>query len=332
MKQQLLSGAVVSTGRTRALPWFLIAIICTWGVTVSSGFVWIDHAEIQDGAARVQTFEDANLVWQVSLDDYLERREGGASAAGGYFRPLYCLSLTLSWLIGRGAPAWFHIENMLWHLAVVWLLYRIGCRVLEAERFGERIAFWSAMLFAAHPMCSQSVAWCSGRKDLLCATFALFALNCFGDCLRTPIAGEHIRVHGAFRRFVPLILAPLMLLCAILSKELAYVVPLFATVWFCFRPGELKLDANTAPGAAVEPHLVLTAPTQRRGFVCLLMLWCVVASAGFYRISTIGSFGLGGSYPAASVAENAHISAALLGRYVFNSYLPIDPTLSLIHI
>ena len=41
---------------------------------------------------------------------------------GGYWRPVYALAISLDWALWNGRPGLYHVENILWHLAVV-LLY-----------------------------------------------------------------------------------------------------------------------------------------------------------------------------------------------------------------
>jgi tetratricopeptide (TPR) repeat protein len=314
------------------LVFFAIAVALAWGLSLQGDFVWIDHAEVESGYARIRSVEEFSAIWGQSLDQFLERSEGRVANTGGYFRPIYCVSLTIDWLLSRGTPAWFHFENLLWQLLVVWLLYKLGCRLFEAERHGEVMAFWAAMLFAVHPMCGQSVAWICGRKDLLCAAFGLSSLLWFVASMREPIPDEINPVRPVWR-LVPVVAAPVALLLAVLSKEPGFVVPVVATIWWWFQPGELDIVDPEAPTqsrflkTSTAPHTVLTRRTRLRGSVTLGLLWCVAAGAIFYRVSVIGAFGLGEQYPAPDLYRNIEISCSLLCSYVLRIFAPFQPTI-----
>ncbi len=325
-----------------------LAVCMAWGASVTGDFVWLDHAEIKFGQARILDSGDFGAVWTQSLEEYLERNEGTLTARGGYFRPLYCLSLSLDWWLGRNGPAWFHIENLLWHTFVTWLLYRLGCALFEVEYHGEVVAFWAALAFAVHPMCSQSVAWICGRKDLLCATFGLSSLMLFvgSQQKRTP---SPTQTGLTSRDWLPVLASPLLLGLAILSKELGFVVPVVAALWFWFRPetapatrrhrtqGADRDDGD--PDDYQATFRVSAVSTRGRGFICLVLLWTVAGAALVYRTTVIthttsssrgglvARLGLGEAYPADSVLGNVEISAGLLATYARRSLLPFSPTI-----
>src|SRR5205085_628121 len=74
----------------------------------------------------------------------------------------------------------FHATSLAFHLlntlSVYWLLRRLLAR--EARNaWGDWAAAAGALLFGLHPVQVESVAWASGMKDVLCATFTLVALG-----------------------------------------------------------------------------------------------------------------------------------------------------------
>ncbi len=97
----------------------------------------------------------------------------------GLYRPLLTLSYHLDGkLWGFAAKnSWngFHFTNSLLHgvnACLLWLLLgRLGLG------FGPRS--WSCLIFAIHPALSESVAWISGRAELLSSTFGLLAILIF---------------------------------------------------------------------------------------------------------------------------------------------------------
>lgn len=330
-QQQQVVPPSVTRPKRRLIP-FAMLVGLVWGVTATFGFVWIDHAETETGLARLQTAGDVEAVWTQSLDQFLERGDSQQEThSGGYFRPIYCLSLTLDWLIGDGASQWFHVSNLLWQTIVAWLLYRLGCRLFESERHGEAIAFWGAALFSVHPMCIQSVAWISGRKDLLCAAFGLIALNLFAASLREPLVDDDNPIRTPlWRRALPVCFAPVFLAMALFSKELAFVVPAVATAWWWFRPGEIAIAAPQVRLGDVggdHPHEIKTQLSPYRGLLCVVLLWATAAVVMWYRIRVTGGLGLGESYPADSIQGNAAITLSLVARYLLVSVFPFNGTI-----
>ncbi|HOU54571.1 MAG TPA: hypothetical protein PLQ97_11640 [Myxococcota bacterium] len=89
----------------------------------------------------------------------------------GYPVPVTMASYALErWLHGP-SPEGFHGGNLLLHLLHLWLLWGIARRL----GVGEGWALVGAAWFGLHPVVVEPVAWVSGRKDLLAATFLLVA-------------------------------------------------------------------------------------------------------------------------------------------------------------
>jgi tetratricopeptide (TPR) repeat protein len=97
------------------------------------------------------------------------------SAYHGSFHPLVDLSLALDFRLGGFNPFIYHLQNIAWHLVNVWLVYRIFRRIGNNRTKGWMVA----LFFGIHPMHAESVAWISGRKDVLYAAGFLFSILCY---------------------------------------------------------------------------------------------------------------------------------------------------------
>lgn len=86
------------------------------------------------------------------------------------WRPLTTLSFAADWAVSGGAPAWFHLSNVLWHAAACILVL-----CLLHELFAAPAALAGALLFAVHPVHVEAVANVVGRGDVISAVFALAA-------------------------------------------------------------------------------------------------------------------------------------------------------------
>lgn len=122
--------------------------------------------------------------------------------------PVAHSSLWLDAWWGGGSPFLPHLSAVLLHALAASLL----AAVLRASGVGAWCALASSTAFLLHPALCESVAWVSGRKDVLCGVFAFAAIWC---CLR----------HGARPGVWPLFGVAACTALAMLSKATAVVVP-----------------------------------------------------------------------------------------------------------
>jgi hypothetical protein len=105
----------------------------------------------------------------------------------GHYIPLTRLSWSLNYVLGGMDPWGYHLVNVLLHGINAATFYFVARRLLAAAggtggQPGRRepalcaAATVAALVFGAHPLRVEPVAWISGRTDLLCATFALLAV------------------------------------------------------------------------------------------------------------------------------------------------------------
>ena len=94
---------------------------------------------------------------------------GGAS---GLWRPLVVLSYWIDGRIGHWQPTWFHAANVLAHALATAALTTL----IAGAGVGSGAALMAGLWFASMPAHVESVAWISGRTDVLCALFAFAAL------------------------------------------------------------------------------------------------------------------------------------------------------------
>jgi protein O-mannosyl-transferase len=135
---------------------------------------------------------------------------GGVGAEG--LRLLTSLLFRLEWASGYGSPLFAHMVSILLHGAATWLFFRMALHV--GARPG--IAFAAALLFAAHPVHVEAVAYISGLPDLLATVFVLTALLLARSAeLCTPEGCRSWKIWPAYAAMV----------AAVLSDEVAIVTP-----------------------------------------------------------------------------------------------------------
>ncbi|MGE5175514.1 MAG: tetratricopeptide repeat protein [Hyphomicrobiales bacterium] len=149
-------------------------------------------------------------VWNDAL--LVSSKGGGGESLEGWL-PFAHLLTRAEWIVGVGQPGLFHATSLLLHAVSVWLLFRLA-RALGASSW---LAFGAALLFAAHPVHAEAVAYVSGRPDLLATVLALAALALARSA---PVRGA-----GGWRTWRAVLAYGCVALAA-LSGEVALATPL----------------------------------------------------------------------------------------------------------
>lgn len=318
----------------RTIPWLEVPLshlllltlfsVVPWLPAVSGDFVWLDHTEIVEGGYRIVDRADAERIWTQPLDQYIERQQGVFSVSGGYWRPLYAISLSLDWMIWRDRATLFHLENIVWHLFSVMAIYLFARRIMRfrsdvPDQWNSAVVLWSTCLFAVLPINVQSVIWISGRKDTLCTAFGVLAIlllwqprSVQADIIDTrtaDAADEHKRRLSGIQ--MPLLRTVSGLLCFLIAvgcKELGLAIPLV------LAPLVLSEDAAVRRNGA---------GAKRLGFVLTL-----AAGVVLYRANVLGGIGLNAEYPTAGLWTNVGTFARVWWYHVLRVLWPFAPSIS----
>ncbi len=119
-----------------------------------------------------------NNVYLNSIHDFISYFTSGTSDFG---RPVRFASFYLDTLVFGKSTIGYHISNILYYFLFCTLAYFFSKRMFEDSRF----AFVVALIFIAHPLHSEGVAYISGRKDVLAGIFSFASLICFDSFLST---------------------------------------------------------------------------------------------------------------------------------------------------
>jgi Tfp pilus assembly protein PilF len=137
------------------------------------------------------------------------------------YRPLTVLSYLATIRASGVAPFAFMAGNVLLHAGVSVLVLALGRSLI-----GPHAGLLGALLFAVHPLHTESVAWIGGRADLLASLFALVSVLSF---LRAT--GRDAKRPALFAG-----LAVVAYFAGLLSKEHVITLPAWLTfVWFVER-------------------------------------------------------------------------------------------------
>jgi tetratricopeptide (TPR) repeat protein len=134
-----------------------------------------------------------------------------ATTVSDNYQPLTILSLAINYAFGKLTPTGYIAVNVLLHLCNVLLVF-IFVRKLSRS---DSIASLTALLFGIHPMHVESVAWVTGRKDVLYSFFFLAALIGY---LRYLEKRKRAKI-------IPYCAVLLLFICSLLSKSAAVTLP-----------------------------------------------------------------------------------------------------------
>ncbi len=182
------------------------AVLISLGISLWGGFVWDDRPLIVDN----RLIKDPASIGAILTSGFWQAGDRH-DRFRSFFRPLTSLSYALDYALRGLRPAGFHATNLLLHLLCGWLVYRLGV----AEALGRGTALLASLLFAVHPVHVESVAWISGRTDLLASAFVLSAFWLERRAESDPRQGTRPRC-GALVCFA----------LGLLSKEVAAVLPI----------------------------------------------------------------------------------------------------------
>ncbi len=151
-------------GLRTELLWLLPALVAGLAVylnTLQGQFVYDDQWQI----VRNTLIQDSSQFWRALTSD-VWAVHGGEQATSNYWRPSFVFWMILNFRCFGLATFGWHLSNILLHVGVVALSFALLRRLNVSRPVSGAIA----LLFAVHPVHSESIAWISGAPDLiLCA-------------------------------------------------------------------------------------------------------------------------------------------------------------------
>jgi tetratricopeptide (TPR) repeat protein len=147
--------------------WVLPALVAAFLIytnTLGGEFVYDDQRQI----VRNTLIQDGSQFWRALFSDVWAFK-GGDQAVSNYWRPSFVV-----WMIANyrsfGLATWgWHLTNILLHSGVVALAFAL----LRRLNVSRPVAAAIALIFAVHPVHTESVAWISGAPDLILAAALL---------------------------------------------------------------------------------------------------------------------------------------------------------------
>lgn len=182
-----------------------IAAVLAYVNTLENEFVFDDVKMIRDN----ESIRSLSNVPSIFANMFVyEPVEAEGTRIDPSYRPVRFLSYAIDYQFTGESVAGYHISNILYHIVASVLVFLVLVRL--TGHYGA--ALGAALLFVLHPVHTESVAYLTGRKDVLCAIFYLLAFLAFLKYREEPR-----------RRYA--ILLPVFFAIAFLAKEMAITLP-----------------------------------------------------------------------------------------------------------
>ncbi len=203
----------------------VLAVLLAYGNSVSAPFVFDDHLSITENAAIRQ-------LWPLGTP--LSPPSGNGLTVEG--RPILNLSLALNYAISGNSPWSYRVVNVAIHAAAALLLFGLIRRTLISLhlRPATLIAGSAALLWAVHPLQTESVTYIIQRTESLAGLFYLATL--YFSCRGRPALSVAACALGMATKEV-MVTAPLM----VLLYDRTFVSGSFHTAWMRRRSFYLAL-------------------------------------------------------------------------------------------
>lgn len=122
-------------------------------------------------------FDDKQIIVQNHLITSLKNipRILGLTTGHIAYRPIRDISYTIDYFFFGLNPVGYHLFNIFYHVVASIFAY-LALALLTKN---DRIALLGALLFAVHPVQTDSVTYLSGRRDVLCGLFYLMGFYYF---------------------------------------------------------------------------------------------------------------------------------------------------------
>ena len=198
-KKELLSSKYTAI-------FIIIAVsIAVYLNTLSNGFVYDDVDQVLNN----HWIKDVNYIREIFFSDAWGFKEEGIS---NYYRPVMHL-IYMAEYHAFNLKSWgFHLINIIFHAGVTILVFFIASMFVN-----KGFSLIAAILFAAHPIHTEAVAWVGGIPELSFTFFFLFSFYLYA--IRDILGRRGI------------ILSLISFLFAALCKETALILPLLLFIY-----------------------------------------------------------------------------------------------------
>jgi protein O-mannosyl-transferase len=227
--------------------------------------------------------------------------------AHGTYQPVRVLSYAIDYHFWKLNPVGYHIHSILLHAFASIFLYLALLRIIPGVRGMEKAEyaiiqyapFFTALVFAIHPLSVEAVAWLSGRKYVLLSFFSFFSLYFFAKSFKAGTSQICLVSGSVF-----------LSVLAALSSPFGVIIPLI--VFVCI----FSIDESNNPVYVLNKHKAVWLP------------YCVIFVPVFLKLwTTLVKINPGGTGPGTGHFEGNSLYTLwtmlrVLFDYVRNIFFP----------
>lgn len=312
---------------------FILAVIC-FANSYDGDFVF-DDSEAVTGNTDLKPETPLLALFQ---HDFWGRKLDSKTSHKSY-RPLTILTFRWNFsLVGGLYPMGFHVVNIILHAVVsVLMLFTFsvllsGCEIRDGRLvFGcPRASFLCAVLFAVHPVHTESVSAVVGRADLLCAFFFILSFLAYiKACIKDVCDDELFRPSSISYVWlsVSMVLSAISVLCKEQGITVIGIISAYDILMIC------KIDLLSVIGVTTKTEESSDKQNSKgnwkKSIFCrhvMLLISGLVILITRWRI-------MGSTTPTFQVFDNPHsfvnstIFRAINYNYLYslNSWLLVNP-------
>jgi tetratricopeptide (TPR) repeat protein len=263
----------------------ILAGIFVYFKSLSFGLVYLDDNALM-GTYKTIISNPLNFFWIFTQP-----------CAGLYYRPIVDVVYMVDTILGNGSYFVYHLTNLILHILASLLLYVFLLKLFSPKKeiatkkitkknikiqyddanIPKNIALIMSLFFVVHPVVTRSVAWISGRNDLILGIFVLLAFIYFFNFLET----QKLKFKDYFGCIVAFGLA-------LFTKETAIAFPILLISFFFFP--------NFFNSKNKFKNFMLYF-----GYFCVIILWIIMRQkvlAGTHMTLSAGLKEFSNNFPA----------------------------------
>ncbi len=194
---------------------FVVMILTGLVVGLYANSLSNDFVQWDDPGLILKNRQIRSLDWSNIKEIFTLRR-------ASTYQPIRVLSYAFDYRFWELNPLGYHITNIIFYLLTCIMIFFTTCELLKflrAEKTSEsntRIAFFTTLLFAVHPVHVEAVTWLSARKEVLLGFFSFSSVYFYLLGRGASDGAKKGLLYG---------LASLCFILAALSKPVAVVLP-----------------------------------------------------------------------------------------------------------
>src|SRR3989339_45408 len=255
--------------------------------TISKSFFWDDELLVKNNV-HIRSLKNIPVFFNPGYANVYE------SAGGGRYRPLRTTSFVFDHLLWGEDARGYHVTNIILHNSATLILFFL-VKIMTGNNLA---AFLSGLVFAVHPIHTESIIFIKNRSDVLCAIFYFLSMLLFVKFVKD----KPPRLKG-----IGIYISGLAVFClSLLSKEMAVTLPFMLLCYVFFFRGGLPEQ----PLRGIMKKVYLTIPY----FLIL------AAYFAFRKFVMKGGYAL----EIASLKEKFFIIAETAGGYIKLVFLPFN--------